>query len=66
MKHARKLHDDKHQENLDFEKTLHEHQTMLQHSTCRITELEDSQTELQQQVTNIIFLYLRQLDSKRN
>lgn len=50
VKHARKLHEEKHRENLDLEKTLYEHQTMLQQSTCRITELEDCQSELQQQV----------------
>ena len=53
LKHARKLHEEKHNENIDFEKTLFEQQTMLQHGTCRITELEESQSELHQQVKSL-------------
>lgn len=50
IKQIQKALEEKYQENIDLEKTVFEHQTMLQQSTTRIAELEDIQSELGKQV----------------
>ena len=50
IKQIQKALEDKYQENTELEKTVFEHQTMLQQSTTRIAELEDIQSELGKQV----------------
>lgn len=50
IKQIQKALEDKYQENIELEKTVFEHQTMLQQSTTRIAELEDIQSELGKQV----------------
>lgn len=52
LKQANQELEDKSQENFDLEKALLEHQTMLQQSATRVSDLEDNQTELQKQVSS--------------
>ncbi|KAK3087562.1 hypothetical protein FSP39_007553 [Pinctada imbricata] len=53
IKQTQKTLEEKYQENVDLEKTIYQHQTMLQQSTARINELEDSQTHLNKQVSHL-------------
>ncbi|XP_034299480.2 coiled-coil domain-containing protein 18 isoform X1 [Magallana gigas] len=53
IKQIQKALEEKYQENIDLEKTVFEHQTMLQQSTTRIAELEDIQSELGKQVSKL-------------
>ncbi|XP_078326319.1 uncharacterized protein LOC111125234 isoform X2 [Crassostrea virginica] len=53
IKQIQKALEDKYQENIELEKTVFEHQTMLQQSTTRIAELEDIQSELGKQVSKL-------------
>ncbi|XP_048774009.2 coiled-coil domain-containing protein 18-like isoform X2 [Ostrea edulis] len=53
IKQIQKALEDKYQENINLEKTVFEHQTMLQQSTTRIAELEDIQSELGKQVSQL-------------
>lgn len=72
IKQIQKALEEKYQENIDLEKTVFEHQTMLQQSTTRIAELEDIQSELGKQVkefkasyhTSLIMSLVNQVDSK--